>query len=133
MNKIYLIGNITNDIKTGATASGINYCKFSIAVNRRGNKNDTENSADFFNITAWRQLADICANNLTKGKKVAVVGSIQVRTYQAQDGTTRASADVTAEDVDFLSPKDQTSAQGNGDASNAGLLEVESADGDMPF
>ena len=105
MNKITLIGNLTHDPELRATPSGVSVCSFTIAVNRRFEQNG-EKVSDFFNVKAWRGLGETCAKYLSKGKKIAVVGELQARTYQAKDGTTRMSLDVQADEVEFLSPKD---------------------------
>lgn len=104
MNKVYLIGNLTKDPELRATQSGVSVCNFSIAVNRRFKDADGNQQTDFFNIVAWRQTADICGKFLMKGKKVAVVGSIQTRTYEAQDGSKRTAFDIVADEVEFLTP-----------------------------
>lgn len=70
-------------------------------------KNNGEQQADFLNIVAWRQLAELCEKYLSKGKKVAVVGSIQTRSYEAQDGSKRTALDIVADEVEFLSPADK--------------------------
>ncbi len=62
-----------------------------------------QQETDFLNIVAWRQLAELCGRYLTKGRKVAVVGSIQTRTYEAQDGSKRSAFDIVADEVEFLS------------------------------
>ena len=100
MNKIILVGNLTRDPEGGTTANGRSYSRFSIAVNRRFSK---DNEADFFNVVAWGTTADSCNNNLTKGRKVAVSGSIQIRNYESNDGTKRTSVEVNADEVEFLS------------------------------
>ncbi|MEG2676369.1 MAG: single-stranded DNA-binding protein, partial [Clostridia bacterium] len=89
MNKIFLIGNLTRDPETGTTANAVSYCRFSIAVNRRFSKE--QNEVDFFNIVCWRGLAETCGKNLTKGRKVAICGSIQIRNYDANDGSKKQS------------------------------------------
>ena len=71
---------------------------------------------DFFNITAWRQLGEICAKYLHKGRKCCVVGQIQIRTYDAQDGTKRTAVDIVAEDIEFLS----AARDADGNAGSAG-------------
>jgi single-strand DNA-binding protein len=111
MNKITLIGNLTHDPETRSTPSGVTVCSFTIAVNRRFASQDGQKQTDFFRINAWRQLGDTCARYLSKGKKVAVIGELQARTYEAKDGTTRMSLDVSADEVEFLSPKEEKSAQ----------------------
>lgn len=100
MNKLTIIGNLTRDPELRSTQDGISVCSFTVAVNRR-NRED----ADFFRVSAWRQLGENCNKFLTKGRKVCVVGAVSVRTYQDSTGTTRAQMEVTAEDVEFLSPK----------------------------
>ena len=88
MNKVFLIGNLTRDPEMRSTQSGVPVCNFSIAVNRRFRNAQTgQQETDFLNIVAWRQLAELCGRYLTKGRKVAVTGSIQTRTYEAQDGS----------------------------------------------
>lgn len=107
MNRITLIGNLTNDPETRSTSSGVTVCAFIIAVNRRFANSNGERQTDFFRINAWRQLGEVCGKHLSKGKKVAVVGELQARTYEAKNGETRMSLDVAADEVEFLSPKDE--------------------------
>jgi len=104
MNSLTIIGNLTNDPELRTTTSGKNVCGFSVAVNRR-NKIEGQPDADFFRVSAWGQLGENCAKFLAKGKKVCVVGSVSVRTYENQNHETRASMEVKANDVEFLSPK----------------------------
>ena len=104
MNKLTLIGNLTNDPEIRSTQTGKNVCTFTIAVNR---KKVSEPQTDFFRINAWNGLADTCARFLNKGKKVAVVGELQARTYEDKQGKTRLSLDVSADEVEFLSPKEE--------------------------
>ena len=106
MNKLTIIGNLVRDPELRVTSQGINVCTFTVAVNRR-NAKEGQPDADFFRVTAWRQLGENCGKFLAKGRKVAVVGMVSVSTYQANDGSTRAQMEVTADDVEFLSPKDQ--------------------------
>ena len=106
MNKLTIIGNLTRDPELRTTSQGISVCTFTVAVNRR-NAKEGQPDADFFRVTAWRQLGENFGKFLAKGRKVAVVGMVSVSTYQANDGSTRAQMEVTADDVEFLSPKDQ--------------------------
>ena len=107
MNKVFLIGNLTRDPESRTTQSGVSLCSFTIAVNRRRQSNAEagQPEADFFRVTAWRQLGDLCAKYLTKGRKVSVVGTVSASAYVGNDGQARASLEVTAEDVEFLSPR----------------------------
>ena len=108
MNKVFLIGNLVADPVLRTTPSGDSVCSFRIAVNRRRRSNAEagQPEADFFNISAWRQLGENCAKYLAKGRKVSVVGSVSCRTYVGSDGQTRASLEVQAEDVEFLTPRE---------------------------
>ena len=110
MNKLFIVGNLTRDPELRSTPSGDSVCDFTVAVNRRGRRDaqGTQPEADFFRVSAWRQLGENCAKYLAKGRKVAVTGSVRVRTYQASDGSTRASLEVQADDVEFLTPKGET-------------------------
>lgn len=108
MNKVFLIGNLTRDPETTTTTNGHTICKFGIAVQRPFANASGEREADFFNIVTWRGLAETCSRWLEKGKKVAISGSIQVRNYEAQDGSKRTAFEIQAEDVEFLTPKGDT-------------------------
>ena len=121
MNKLFIVGNLTRDPELRTTSSGISVCSFTVAVNRRRSANNTaanQPEADFFRVSAWRQLGENCSKYLAKGRKVAVTGSVTVNTYQGTDGTTRASLEVTADDVEFLSPKGEGMMPG-GDSQQA--------------
>lgn len=132
MNKLTIIGNLTRDPELRTLNSGVSVCTFTVAVNRR-RKAEGQPEADFFRVSAWRQLGESCAKYLSKGRKVAVVGVVSVQTYQANDGTTRASLEVTADDVEFLSSRNEADvSDGNAAAMEALGAEVVS-DADMPF
>ena len=106
MNRGIIIGNLTRDPELRQTAEGISVCSFIVAVNRRVAKGAPQ-TADYFRVTAWRGLADTCHQYLQKGNKVMVSGPVSVSTYQASDGTTRASLDMLAEEIEFLTPRPQ--------------------------
>ncbi len=107
MNKLTIIGNLTRDPELRTTSSGVNVCTFTVAVNRRRSGNSNQPEADFFRVSAWRQLGENCQRYLAKGRKVAVVGAVSVQTYTGNDGTTRASLEVNADDVEFLSSRNE--------------------------
>ena len=136
MNKIILIGNLTRDPESGTTPSGVSYCRFSIAVNRRFSKEGNE--ADYFNIITWRGIAESCAKSLTKGRKVGVVGSIQIRNYEGNDGAKRTSVEVTADEVEFLTSagganKEETPQSKPSRSDVTKLEEVDASDDNLPF
>ena len=111
MNKVFLIGNLTRDPEMRSTQSGVAVCNFTIAVNRRFRNEQTgQQETDFLNIIAWRQLAELCSKYLAKGRKVAVTGSIQTRTYEAKDGSKRTAWDIVADEVEFLTSQNQQSS-----------------------
>lgn len=107
MNKLILIGNLTADPQLRTTPQGVSVCDFTIAVNKRGSQN---NEAEFFRVTAWRQLGENCAKYLAKGRKAYVSGPVSCRSYRTNAGEDRVSLEVTADEVEFLSPK-QDSAE----------------------
>ncbi len=128
MNKIILIGNLTRDPEVRSTQSGVTVCSFTIAVNRRFAQQGGEKTTDFFRINAWRQLGETCARYLAKGRKVAVVGELQARTYEGNDGQTRMSLDVSADEVEFLTPKQQQEEGGYQGGSSPRQSDVNPAD-----
>ena len=105
MNKVILVGNLTRDPELSETPSGISVCRFSIAVSRDYANADGNRETDFFNITVWRGRAENCGKYLKKGNKVAIVGSLQNRSYDDKDGNKRYVTDVVANEVEFLTPK----------------------------
>lgn len=133
MNKVVLIGNLTKDPELSTTNSGINYCRFTLAVPKRFT-NQGERDAEFINIVVWRVQADNCHKYLKKGSKACVIGSLQTRSYDAQDGSKRYVTEVVAEEVEFLSTKNSqdtsnVSASGDNDASELQPIE----DDTLPF
>ena len=130
MNKVFLIGNLTHDPESGSTDSGVAYCKFSIAVNRRFSK---DNETDFFNVTAWRSTAENCSKYLAKGKKVAIAGSIQLRQYE-RDGVKKLAVDIIADEVEFLSPSSSdTATQTQAPAPQERPKDLTPVDDELPF
>lgn len=109
MNKLTIIGNLTRDPELRTTSSGISVCSFTVAVNRKQSAQQRQAGqqpeADFFRVTAWRERGEFCGKFLQKGKKVCVIGPVGVSTYDGRDGKTYANLEVTAEEVEFLSPR----------------------------
>ncbi|MBE5741172.1 MAG: single-stranded DNA-binding protein [Clostridiales bacterium] len=135
MNRVYLIGNLTRDPEISTTTSGISVCRMSIAVGRRFSNAEGGRDTDFFNITAWRGTADNCAKFLKKGNKIAVSGSIQTRNYEKQDGTKGFSIDIVADEVEFLSSRNDGTGEGGtvvgGSAPVSDLQPID--DDNLPF
>ena len=107
MNKVILIGNMVNDPEARTTQSGLSQSTFRIAVQRRFANAQGVREADFFNVVAWRQTADFCNRYLAKGRRVAVEGSIQNRSYDAQDGSKRYITEIIADSVEALGGREE--------------------------
>lgn len=110
MNKQIVIGNVCNDPETRSTPSGVTVCSFNVAVDRRFKDAKGNKVTDFFRVQAWRQLGEVCSKYVKKGMKVAVIGELQPRLYEAKDGTARMSLDVCADDVEFMTRADEKPA-----------------------
>lgn len=106
MNKAILVGNLAADPESRTTQSGVLQCTLRLAVQRRFANAQGEREADFFNVICWRQTAEFCAKYLSKGRKIAVEGSLQNRSYEANDGSKRYVTEVIAESVEFCDKKD---------------------------
>lgn len=122
MDRIEFIGNLTKDPELRTTQSGIYVCSFSVAVNKPLTKAQREAgqqpSAKYYRVSAWRELGENCAKYLAKGRKVYVEGTVDVSTYTGNDGMMRASLEVNANQVEFLTPRgvqdgQPSSGQGN--------------------
>ena len=98
-NRVMLAGNLVRDPELRFTSNGIPVCSFSIAVNRVRSKDD---AADFFNVSAWRELGETIATHKKKGDPILLEGRLQYRTWEAEDGTKRSTVDVVADNVQFL-------------------------------
>jgi single-strand DNA-binding protein len=145
MNKCILIGNLTKDpdLRT-LPSTGTSVCNFTVAVTRRFANQQGEREVDFIPIVVWRTQAENCAKYLRKGSQVAVWGSIQTRTYEAQDKTRRYVTEVVADEVKFLN---RTVGKGDDSGSSApsgqagkrpgedfdNTAEMQEIDEDMPF
>ncbi len=144
MNKVYLIGNLTRDPELSTTNSGVSVCRFSVAVSRRFANADGTRETDFFNVTAWRNTADICSRFLKKGSKVAVNGSIQTRNFERQDGTKGFAVDIIADEVEFLTRSESNGESGEGNSAggmstsgngmgSAPVADLQPVDDNLPF
>lgn len=102
-NKVFLIGNLTRDPELRYTPSGIPVCRFTIAVNRPPQKGaeGTQNAADFFNLVAWRRLAEICGEFLKKGRPICAEGRLQIRQYE-KDGQKQTISEVILDGMQML-------------------------------
>lgn len=126
MNKIFLTGNLTRDPELLETQSGIDYCRFSIAVNRRvGNG---EKQADFYRVTAWRGLSNVIATHFKKGDPILIMGDIALNEYEGKDGVKRMSAEVNLTDFNFMGGRKDEDKPNTPNKPS-----LEPYDGDSPF
>lgn len=105
-NKVILGGRLTADPELKTTPSGISVTSFTIAVNRRG-QGDKESTADFFNVTAWRNTAEFITKYFRKSSSICVVGSIQTRTWQGTDGQKKFATEIVADEAYFVDAKNE--------------------------
>lgn len=107
MNKAILVGNLTKAPEQRTTSSGIAVTSFTVAVRRRYKDADGNYQADFINCVAWRSTAEFVTKYFTKGSRIGVVGTIQTRTYDDQNGNKRYVTEVVADEVEFAGSKTQ--------------------------
>lgn len=107
MNKVILIGNLASDPVARTTQSGKSQSNFRIAVQRQFANQNGVREADFFNVTCWGKPADFVNSYLIKGRKVAVEGSIQNRSYDAQDGSKRYTTEIIAQNVEAVGGREE--------------------------
>lgn len=143
LNKVILMGRLTRDPELKQTTQGTSVCSFSIAVDRRFVKQGEERQADFINIVTWRQTAEFVSRYFTKGRMINVVGSLQTRSYDDQNGVKRYVTEVVADEVNFCG--DRPAQQGGQPAggsygsqpfppedTSASFAEIDTDD-DLPF
>ena len=144
MNKVIIIGRVCNELELRKTQSGISCCRFTVAVDRRfADKNTGERQADFITCIAWKQTAEFVSRYFSKGKMIALEGSLRTGKYQDKkySDVTHYTTDVYVDNVEFCG--DKGSSQGTTPAQNlvsqaqeqGVLAEYEEilSDGDMPF
>lgn len=110
MNKVFLMGRLTRDPELRTTSNNVQVATFTIAVDRRFKDSSGQKVADFFPVVAWRQQAEFCAKYFRKGSKMIVIGEIQTRSWDDQDGKKHSVTEVIADEVEFAESKssDQT-------------------------
>lgn len=147
MNKVILMGRLTRDPELRQTSGGIQVCSFSIAVNRRFAK-DGQQNADFINCTAWRQQAEFICKYFRQGSMIAIVGTLQSRSWENQEGKRQYSTDVVVEEVHFTGSKRESGTDSSdynmtqpmpsndnalGDIDSMGFQTIEGSEDDLPF
>jgi single-strand DNA-binding protein len=122
LNKIMLIGNLGRDPELNVTSDGTPVTKFSLAVNRntKTSTGEKKEETEWFNVVAWRQLAEICERYLHKGSKVYIEGRLTQRKYTDREGIQRTSVEVIANDMQMLDSKSASSGSEGYSAVGAG-------------
>jgi single-strand DNA-binding protein len=111
VNRLFLIGNICNDLTLEETPSGVSILRFGLAVKRDYARGDEERQTDFFNCTAWRGTAETIARYCKKGDKLCVEGKIEFRDYEDNQGIKRRATDVVVDKTEFLGVKKERSEE----------------------
>ncbi|AHF11163.1 MAG: single-stranded DNA-binding protein [Dehalobacter sp. 4CP] len=133
LNRVVLIGRLTKDPELRYTPNGVAVASFTLAVDRNYKNSQGEKETDFIPCVVFRQLAELCANYLAKGRLAAVDGRIQVRSYDGQDGQKRWVTEVLGENVRFLSPKDNNAGASSAQNDFGSFAHEVSLDDDIPF
>lgn len=134
LNRVILIGRLVKDPELRYTPGGAAVAGFTLAVDRPFVNRDGGRDTDFLDIVTWRKLAETCANNLSKGRLVAVEGRLQIRSYDDSQGVRRKKAEIVADNVRFLDwPKDKGPSQDGFDSVDEGFSEIDISDKDIPF
>ncbi|UWG97245.1 single-stranded DNA-binding protein [Dehalobacter sp. DCM] len=133
LNRVVLIGRLTKDPELRYTPNGVAVASFTLAVDRNYKNSQGEKETDFIPCVVFRQLAELCANYLAKGKLAAVDGRIQVRSFDGQDGQKRWVTEVLGENVRFLSPKDGNGGSVSAQNDFGSFAHEVSLDDDVPF
>jgi single-strand DNA-binding protein len=129
LNKVILLGRMVKDVEIKNTPSGKSVAAFTIAVDRRFQKQGEEKQADFINCVAWGTTAEFVGRYFGKGQMIALVGSIQVRNYEDGEGKRHYVTEVIADEVSFAGDKKNDAPQ----TPPAPAMEVVPDDGDLPF
>ena len=144
LNKVVLAGRITADPELKQTQSGISVVSFTIAVNRKYSKEQQQ--PDWISVIAWRQTAEFISRYFKKGSAICIVGAIQTRSWQDQQGQKRYATEVVADEAMFVDSKSDNQPAANGAsapgtmgyvpeayASTAPKFEEIPPDEDLPF
>ena len=123
MNKVILIGRMTKDPELQQMKSGTSMVRFSVAVQRKFKNANGEYETDFINCVAWKQTAEFISRFFGKGRMIAVVGSLQSRSFDANDGSKRFVTEVVVDEAEFVTPKENNAPQQTTPVSKQGGFE----------
>jgi single-strand DNA-binding protein len=126
-NRVILMGRLTRDPELRTTQSGIQMCRFSIAVDRQFAKQGEEKQADFFDVTVWRNTAEFVSKYFSKGRMIHLEGRLQNNNYTDQNGVKHYAMAIIADHVTFCGDKSGTQGQPDYKPSQAGMPQSSSA------
>ena len=129
INKAILMGRLTRDPELRHTGSGTPVCSFSIAINSGSGENQT---TDYINCVAWNKTAEFVNKYFAKGRMIIVVGRIQTRSWEGQDGKKNYATEVVATEVSFGDSKKDSDKTDDADESDDGFTQLEMPE-DIPF
>lgn len=128
-NKVIIGGRLTSDPELKQTQSGLAVTQFSVVVNRKAKQGET----DFFNVTAWRQAAELVARYFHKGSSICIVGSLQNSTWTDKNGQKHYKTDIIADEVMFVDSKSDNDQAAPTFNTPTPKFEDIPTDGDLPF
>lgn len=129
MNKIILIGRLTQETKLQYTPSGVAFVRNSIAVQRDFKNQEGNYDADFINFVAYKQTSELIVKHFNKGDKIGLVGRLQVDNYQDQYGNKKTSYNVVVNEIEFLQEKKTPMEVAPSEETN----EFDVSEDDLPF
>lgn len=110
-NSVIMMGRIVNDLELKVTPNGINVCQFRIAVDRRYQSKGEDRKTDFFNVVAWRKLAEFVTKWFAKGRMIHVQGELQTRPYTDKNGNPATWYEIIADRISFTGEKKMDTAE----------------------
>lgn len=131
MNKIILMGRLVRDPEVRYTQTGKVVCQFTLAVDRPFANQEGQREADFIPVIVWGKQAELCGNSLTKGQRLLVEGRLQIRSYDAKDGSKRWVTEVIASSFEFVERRGDFNGQSG--SHPAPKSEMESFGSEVPF
>lgn len=111
INKVFIKGNISNEVELKQTQSGTSVCSFNVAVNRFTRENEAK--ADFFTVVAWSQKAEFVSKYFKKGSGIVIVGRLENREWTDKQGNKRISTEIIVEEIDFVGNKESSTEAKN--------------------
>ena len=132
LNRVVLMGRLTRDPELRYTPQNVPVCTITLAVERAFVRQGEQRETDFIDVVAWRQTAEFVAKHFAKGQRVAIVGSIQTRSWEDNDGGKHKAVEIVADSVYFADAKKE-SAAGSYAESAMTSEGFEVTDEDIPF